>query len=68
MASYLVIGRTSAVTYQVLGQVKTISVLVFGAILFSKEFSINNGIGLFFSFLGATLYTKLSYDKKVNFI
>lgn len=56
-STFLVIGKTSPVTYQVLGHLKTCLVLAFGYILLSNPFSPKNVFGIFVAMLGMFLYS-----------
>ena len=51
------IGKTSPVTYQVLGHLKTFLVLAFGFILLHNPFSWKNILGILISILGLGLYS-----------
>ena len=64
IASFCLIGRTSAVTYQVCGHMKSILIFVFGLICFrnvleTKEQMIKKIIGLCISMCGCIWYTYL---------
>ncbi|PKA51858.1 putative membrane protein [Apostasia shenzhenica] len=56
-STFLVIGRTSPVTYQVLGHLKTCLVLAFGYILLRNPFSWRNIFGIFVAVVGMILYS-----------
>nr|GMD28323.1 UDP-xylose transporter 3 [Ipomoea batatas] len=47
-STFLVIGKTSPVTYQVLGHLKTCLVLAFGYVLLRDPFSWRNILGIFY--------------------
>ncbi|KAM1562110.1 hypothetical protein ACFX1Z_005153 [Malus domestica] len=53
---FLVIGKTSPVTYQVLGHLKTCLVLAFGYILLHDPFDWRNIPGIFVALAGMVLY------------
>lgn len=59
-STFLVIGKTSAVTYQVLGHLKTCLVLAFGYILLKNPFSWRNICGILVAVLGMGLYSIVS--------
>lgn len=64
IASFCLIGRTSAVTYQVCGHVKSILIFVFGIIFFknsneTRSMFIKKIIGLCISMVGCIWYTVL---------
>ena len=51
------IGKTSAVTYQVLGHLKTCLVLGFGYVLLHDPFSWRNVLGILVAVVGMILYS-----------
>ncbi|XP_048424823.1 UDP-xylose transporter 3 isoform X2 [Pyrus x bretschneideri] len=68
-STFLVIGRTSAVTYQVLGHLKTCLVLAFGYILLHDPFSWRNILGILIAIVGMVLYSyycTLESQRKAN--
>ncbi|KAM7501719.1 hypothetical protein LguiB_000623 [Lonicera macranthoides] len=56
-STFLVIGKTSPVTYQVLGHLKTCLVLAFGYILLRDPFSWRNILGIAIAIVGMILYS-----------
>lgn len=56
-STFLVIGKTSPVTYQVLGHLKTCLVLGFGYTLLHDPFTQRNIIGILVAILGMGLYS-----------
>ncbi|KAK4760358.1 hypothetical protein SAY87_005251 [Trapa incisa] len=56
-STFLVIGKTSPVTYQVLGHLKTCLVLGFGYILLHDPFSWRNIFGILIAIIGMVLYS-----------
>ncbi|KAK4764623.1 hypothetical protein SAY86_025713 [Trapa natans] len=56
-STFLVIGKTSPVTYQVLGHLKTCLVLGFGYILLHDPFSWRNIFGILIAVVGMVLYS-----------
>lgn len=56
-STFLVIGRTSPVTYQVLGHLKTCLVLAFGYIIVRDPFSWRNILGILVAMVGMILYS-----------
>ncbi|KAI3994189.1 hypothetical protein MKX01_012446 [Papaver californicum] len=56
-STFLVIGKTSPVTYQVLGHLKTCLVLAFGYILLRDPFSWRNILGIMVALVGMLLYS-----------
>ena len=56
-STFLVIGKTSPVTYQVLGHLKTCLVLAFGYVLLHDPFSWRNIMGILIALCGMVLYS-----------
>ncbi|KAL5709945.1 UDP-xylose transporter 1 [Ranunculus cassubicifolius] len=56
-STFLVIGKTSPVTYQVLGHLKTCLVLAFGYTLLHDPFTHRNIFGILVAILGMALYS-----------
>lgn len=56
-STFLVIGKTSPVTYQVLGHLKTCLVLGFGYTLLHDPFTSRNIIGILVAIIGMGLYS-----------
>lgn len=56
-STFLVIGKTSPVTYQVLGHLKTCLVLGFGYTLLHDPFNGRNIIGILIAIFGMALYS-----------
>ena len=56
-STFLVIGKTSPVTYQVLGHLKTCLVLAFGYILLHDPFDWRNILGILVALAGMVLYS-----------
>ncbi|KAG2537463.1 hypothetical protein PVAP13_9NG297200 [Panicum virgatum] len=59
-STFLVIGTTSPVTYQVLGHLKTCLVLSFGYIILKDPFSARNVAGILIAIFGMGLYSYYS--------
>lgn len=57
MSQYLCIGRFSATTFQVLGHMKTVCVLILGWILFDSALTIKNIIGMLLAVVGMIVYS-----------
>ncbi|XP_039132126.1 UDP-xylose transporter 3-like [Dioscorea cayenensis subsp. rotundata] len=56
-STFLVIGKTSPITYQVLGHLKTCLVLAFGYVLLSDPFNWRNILGILIALFGMILYS-----------
>ncbi|XP_031265713.1 UDP-xylose transporter 3 isoform X2 [Pistacia vera] len=68
-STFLVIGKTSPVTYQVLGHLKTCLVLAFGYVLLHDPFSWRNILGILIAVVGMVLYSyccTLDSQQKAN--
>nr|XP_043634561.1 UDP-xylose transporter 1 [Erigeron canadensis] len=64
-STFLVIGKTSPVTYQVLGHLKTCLVLAFGYTLLHDPFTQRNIIGILVAIVGMGLYSYFcTYENK----
>jgi solute carrier family 35, member E3 len=59
-STFLVIGTTSPVTYQVLGHLKTCLVLSFGYVLLKDPFTARNIVGILVAIFGMGLYSYYS--------
>ncbi|GAA0141538.1 secondary carrier transporter [Lithospermum erythrorhizon] len=57
MSQYLCIGRFSATSFQVLGHMKTVCVLILGRLLFDSELTLKNILGMFVAILGMVIYS-----------
>jgi drug/metabolite transporter (DMT)-like permease len=68
-STFLVIGTTSPVTYQVLGHLKTCLILSFGYVLLRDPFTFRNVAGILVAIFGMGLYSFFSVsesrDKKL---
>ncbi|MED6196227.1 UDP-xylose transporter 3 [Stylosanthes scabra] len=56
-STFLVIGKTSPVTYQVLGHLKTCLVLAFGYIIVRDPFNWRNILGILVAMVGMVMYS-----------
>ncbi|KAF5739266.1 UDP-galactose transporter 2-like [Tripterygium wilfordii] len=57
MSQYLCIGRFSAVSFQVLGHMKTVCVLTLGWLLFDSELTFKNIMGMTIAVVGMVIYS-----------
>lgn len=57
VSQYLCIGRFSAVSFQVLGHMKTVCVLTLGWLLFDSELTFKNIMGMGVAVLGMVIYS-----------
>ncbi|KAG6438246.1 hypothetical protein SASPL_103183 [Salvia splendens] len=57
VSQYLCIGRFSAVSFQVLGHMKTVCVLTLGWLLFDSELTMKNIMGMGVAVLGMVIYS-----------
>ncbi|KAJ8499792.1 hypothetical protein OPV22_010344 [Ensete ventricosum] len=63
-STFLVIGTTSPVTYQVLGHLKTCLVLSFGYIILHDPFTSRNIMGILIAMFGMGLYSYFSVKER----
>eukprot|EP00667_Euglena_gracilis_P012264 EG_transcript_12577 len=64
LTCYLVIGRTSPVTYGVTSHVKTIAILLFGFLVLRQPFHLKNLVGIGAAFLGVVYYTHIKLQEQ----
>ncbi|XP_057505095.1 UDP-rhamnose/UDP-galactose transporter 2-like [Actinidia eriantha] len=57
ISQYLCIGRFSAVSFQVLGHMKTVCVLTLGWLLFDSQLTFKNIVGMIIAVLGMIIYS-----------
>ncbi|XP_059647336.1 UDP-rhamnose/UDP-galactose transporter 1-like [Cornus florida] len=57
VSQYLCIGRFSAVSFQVLGHMKTVCILTLGWLLFDSELTLKNILGMAIAVLGMVIYS-----------
>ncbi|XP_038900345.1 UDP-rhamnose/UDP-galactose transporter 3-like [Benincasa hispida] len=67
ISQYLCIGRFSAVSFQVLGHMKTVCVLMLGWLLFDSEMTLKNISGMVLAIVGMVVYSwAVEIEKKAN--
>ncbi|XP_043713923.1 UDP-rhamnose/UDP-galactose transporter 1-like [Telopea speciosissima] len=67
VSQYLCIGRFSAVSFQVLGHMKTVCVLTLGWLLFDSELTFKNILGMALAVLGMVIYSwAVEIEKQAN--
>ncbi|KAK2371704.1 UDP-rhamnose/UDP-galactose transporter 2 [Trifolium repens] len=67
VSQYLCIGRFSAVSFQVLGHMKTVCVLTLGWLLFDSELTFKNIMGMVIAVIGMIIYSwAVEVEKKSN--
>lgn len=62
-STFLVIGTTSPVTYQVLGHLKTCLILFIGYIILHEPFTVRNIVGILIAIFGMALYSYFSVQE-----
>ncbi|CZT44659.1 related to triose phosphate/3-phosphoglycerate/phosphate translocator [Rhynchosporium secalis] len=62
LSQFLIIGRMSALTFNVASNVKTIIILTYGWVSEGRVFTVKDGIGIILALGGATLYSQLSQN------
>lgn len=67
VSQYLCIGRFSAVSFQVLGHMKTVCVLTLGWLLFDSELTLKNIMGMIIAIVGMVIYSwAVELEKQSN--
>lgn len=66
VSNYLVLGKTSPLTYQVLGHLKTILILVLGFLFFNKTVDMRNVLGIIIAMVGVIAYTEVRRRQALN--
>lgn len=67
ISQYLCIGRFSAVSFQVLGHMKTVCVLTLGWLLFDSELTLKNIMGMIIAIVGMIIYSwAVELEKQAN--
>ncbi|OWM85961.1 UDP-rhamnose/UDP-galactose transporter 2 [Punica granatum] len=67
VSQYLCIGRFSAVSFQVLGHMKTVCVLTLGWLLFDSELTFKNIMGMMIAVVGMIIYSwAVELEKQAN--
>nr|AFK34423.1 unknown [Lotus japonicus] len=67
VSQYLCIGRFSAVSFQVLGHMKTVCVLTLGWLLFDSELTFKNIMGMVLAVVGMVIYSwAVEVEKQSN--
>lgn len=67
VSQYLCIGRFSAVSFQVLGHMKTVCVLTLGWLLFDSELTFKNIMGMVLAVVGMIVYSwAVEVEKQSN--
>ncbi|RAL45072.1 unnamed protein product [Cuscuta campestris] len=67
ISQYLCIGRFSAVSFQVLGHMKTVCVLTLGWLLFDSELTMKNIMGMLTAVVGMVIYSwAVELEKAAN--
>ena len=67
VSQYLCIGRFSAVSFQVLGHMKTVCVLTLGWLLFDSQLTFKNILGMIVAVLGMVIYSwAVEVDKTIK--
>ncbi|KAL5557625.1 hypothetical protein UlMin_033836 [Ulmus minor] len=67
VSQYLCIGRFSAVSFQVLGHMKTVCVLTLGWLLFDSELTFKNIMGMILAVVGMIVYSwAVEVEKQSN--
>ena len=65
-SSAIMMEKTSAVTYQVVGHVKTILIFALGAVFFAAVVTFQNAIGFMVAMVGVFWYTNIQMSEKAQ--
>jgi len=60
ISNYIVLGKTSPLTYQVLGHMKTVLILILGFVFFNKVADYRNIFGIGVAMVGVVTYTEIT--------
>ena len=63
-SSAMLLAQTNAITFQVLGHVKTMLVFVIGFLFFNSPLTFDNLAGITVAMIGVTWYSKIQMDEK----
>eukprot|EP01084_Bolivina_argentea_P101223 181519_1 len=66
VTNYVVLGKTDALTYQIVGHFKTICIIVLGYLLFNHRASVKNIAGIAIALLGVVGYTEVKRKQEGN--
>ena len=66
ITNYSVLGSTSPLTYQVLGHMKTILIIILGFLVFAKPIDMRNLIGIIIAMVGVIAYTELKRQDSIK--
>mmetsp|Transcript_23359 Transcript_23359/g.21248 ORF Transcript_23359/g.21248 Transcript_23359/m.21248 type:complete len:306 (+) Transcript_23359:76-993(+) len=64
ISNYLVLGMTSPLTYQVLGHLKTVLIIMLGFLIFNKAIDSRNLTGILIAMAGVISYTEITRRQK----
>jgi len=65
-STFLVIGETSSLTYNVVGHIKTVIILVGGVLLFGDDMEFRKALGVGVTIVGMVWYSRLNYLEKMG--
>ena len=66
LSVFFIVGKTDPMSYQVVGHVKTVLVLLCGVMFFSHPFSLQNTSGMMVAMIGVIWYTKLKLQPAIK--
>ena len=66
LSTFLVIGHTNPVTYQVLGHFKLVLILISGVVLFGEDSNVVRLAGMALAFCGILAYTEIKTKKNAK--
>jgi len=62
LSTFLLIGATSPLTYNIVGHLKTVSILTMGVLFFGDSMSTKKFFGICFALTGVIMYSKIKLD------
>ena len=60
LSQYMCIGRFSATAFQVMGNTKTVLVIICGVLFFDTVLTVESGVGMVATLMGMVLYSRSS--------
>ncbi len=61
VTNYVVLGKTDALTYQIVGHFKMICIIILGFLLFNQHASFKNILGIAIALVGVMLYSEVGF-------
>jgi len=64
LSTFLMIGATSALTYNIVGHLKTVTILTMGVLIFGDSMGSKKLFGILIALVGVIWYSKIKLDKQ----